>query len=699
MNVSARRVFLSFMLLFPLSAYTQEHAVYTLEAARYRALARQLTERNIPFEERELFSKYGGFGSSIHILIPAASQNPPETTFALAVPLAGSGDFAFEAALDFAEAAYANARSLPIDIRVAFLGDEASSLPSDMRENVHTGLHDLYDLLPYPERTALWYLYMGKNPQKLSFVQGASGVVTPLQMLQNLPSLCRQYGVPYVFSMTNNEFFHLKLANGPEVYALSKERGINALVITAAKDDGVSATMPAAPPDASVFADMLLEYASQLDLSSDPDTRYMMIPNKDGKIRFISGLVFIIALIIGGALLVAVFLTLTIVYRRLMAMRWRIFFCYSWIIPLHLALLALALGLTRLFLFVTVKNLSLNAMTALFFLTAGTLLYALLFLIPGDIPIPGKPRFYGYAAITAGLLDTLILISLDTVMTPICTGAFAFILIGALWKNTLICYLAGVMAPFQALGFFYNLFKIGNGRFLEFIMSGNIVNILMISVFLLPSSFLFCRGKALMRKKNLPASHRKTDVFNKSKKSVGVFIYAAALAILLIGALQFLAFYAQTPEGFAAGAPARRVIEENNGVDEPFKIHSQERIFLARRILDVRIETSRNPARFDVALHGDGDIVPFIYSATFEDKAMPYRLDEERRNRLHFILGENPPDPFSFTLVIPADFSGALDIKALYNFYDAAIDNQGEPETGDYVLVMSKSVGIANNTR
>jgi hypothetical protein len=444
---------------------------------------------------------------------------------------------------------------------------------------------------------------------------------------------------------------------------------------------------------------MLLEYTSQLDLSSDPDTHYMIIPNTDGKIRFISGIVFVIALITGGALLMAFFLALTIVYRRLMAPRCHIFFCYFWIIPLHLALLALALGLAHLFLFAMVKSLSLNTMTALLFLTVGILLYALFFLVFDDIAIPGKSRFYGYAAVIASLLDMLILMSFNTVMMPICTGAFVFILIGALWKNTIICYLAGVMAPLQAFGFFYNLFNIGNGRFLDLIMGKNIVNILMISVLLLPSLFTFRRGQALLRKRNLPASHRKTDVLNRSQKPVGFFIYAATLVILLIGTLQFLAFYAQTPAHSAASAPVRRFIEETGGMEEPLKIHSRERLFLARRILDVRINTTRRPVRFDMALQGDGDIVPFIYSAVFENKFMPYRLDEERQNRLRFILGENPPDPFSFTLVIPADFSGALNVTVLYNFYDAAIDNQGEPETGDYILAISKSVGIANNTR
>ncbi|MDR1220497.1 MAG: hypothetical protein LBK73_12940 [Treponema sp.] len=701
----ARCLFLSLTLLFPLSAYTQEHAVYSLEAARYRALAQQLTERHIPFEERELFSKYGGFGSSIYIFIPAASQNPPETTFALAVPLAGTGGFAFEAALDFAEAAYANARRLPIDVRIAFLGDEASSLPSDMRENAHIGLQDLYDLLPYPEQTALWYLYMENKPQKLNFVQGASGVVTPLQMLQNLPTLCQQYGVPYVFPMTNNELFHLKLVDGPDVYAFSKARGINALVITDAKDPykgysvGALSGAPMDMPDASVFADMLLEYTSQLDLSSDPDTHYMMISNTDGKIRFISGIVFIIVLIAGVVLLTAFFLALTIAYRRLMTTRWHIFFCYFWIIPLHLALLALAFGMTHLFLFAMVKNLSLNIMTALLFLTAGMLLYTLFFLIFDDIAIPGKPRFYGYAAIIAGLLDTLILMSFNTVMMPLCTGAFAFILIGALWKNPIICYLAGVMAPLQAFGFFYNLLKSGGGRFLELVMDKNIVNVLIISILFLPSLFVFRRGQALLKKRRTPVRHRKTDVFNRSQKPAGFFIYAAVLIILLTGVIQFLAFYAQAPAHSATSAPVRRVMEENGGTDEPFKIHSRERLFLARRILDVRIETTRRPIRFDMALQGDGDIALFIYSAVFENKFMPYRQDEERQNRLHFILGENPPDPFSFTLVIPADFSGALNIKALYNFYDAAVDNQVESETEDYILAISKSVGIANNTR
>jgi hypothetical protein len=320
----------------------------------------------------------------------------------------------------------------------------------------------------------------------------------------------------------------------------------------------------------------------------------------------------------------------------------------------------------------------------------------LFFLITDDIAIPGESHFYGYAAITAGLLDTLILISFNTVMLPICTVAFVFILIGALWKNPIICYLAGVMAPLQAIGFFYNLLQHGNGRFLELLMDKNIANILVISVLLLPSSLIFHRGKALRR---APIRRRKTDVSARSRKPAGFFIYAAVTIILIIGAAQFLLFYAKISPDSDARAPTRRVIEGSGGMNDPFNIHSQERLFLARRILDARIEASRRPIRFDMTLQGDGEHVPLIYSAVFENKFMPYRLDEERQNTLLFTLGENPPASFSFTLVVPADFSGALNVKALYNFYDAAIDNQGEPETEDYILAISKSVGIANNTR
>jgi hypothetical protein len=677
--------------LLPVLAYAQEQV-------RYHALVQQLLERHIPFEERALFSKYGGFGSSIHIFIPAASQNPPETAFVLAVPLSGAGAFAFEAALDFAEAAYAQFHSLPIDVRIAFLGDEPSSLPSDMTENAHTGLQDLYELLPYPEQTALWYLYMKDKPQRLNFVQGASGIVTPLQMLQNLPALCQRHAVPYVFPMTSNELFHLELADGPEVYAFSKTRGINTLVIMDEENGGNSAGISTGTLEASVLADMLLDYVSQLDLSSDPDIHYIMIPNVDGKIRFISGLDFIVVLIIGVALLMATFLVVTITRRRMAATRWHIFLCYSWIILLNLALLMSALGLVHLFLFTIGENLSPNNITALLLIAAGILLYFLFFLIPDGIKIPGKPNFYGYAAIIIGLLDTLIMISFNIILIPLCAGAFVFIIIGALWKNAIICYLAGLMIPLQAFGFFYHLFNNGNSSFSEFIISKNIMNILAVSIFLLPLLFIFRRGRLLLQKRILPIRRRKIGIFNRTQKSSRLFIPAAIFIVLFTATVQLLAFSVQRSTKPAADGPVRRIVEENGDTGEALAIYCHERLFLTRCILELDIDAARNPVRFDVFLQSDDESVPVIYSAVFENGYMPYRQDETRQNRIDFILGENPPNPFSFTLVVPAGFSGILNVGALYNSYDAAIDKQGKLETEDYILTVSRSIVIANNT-
>jgi hypothetical protein len=662
-------------------------------------LAQQLTERGVPFEERALFSAYGGFGSSIHVFIPAASQNPPGTTFVLAVPLSGTGDFAFEAALDFAESACALAHRLPVDIRIAFLGDELSSLPSDRRENVHTGLQDLYDLLPYPEQTALWYLYLKNKPRKLNFIQGAAGMVTPLQMLQNLPMLCQRYAVPYAFPMTSNELFHLKLADGPDVYAFSKPRGINTMVITDGEHDEHAEGNSAGLPDASAFAGMLLAYASQLDLSSDPDTHYMMVSTVNGKIRFISGYDFIIVLLASTALLTAFFLVLTIVRRRIMAIRWHIFLCYSWIIALNLMVLMLALGLVHLFFFITGERLSPNTITALLLIAAGVILYSLFFLVLDSITIPGKSYFYGYAAIMVGLLDILILISFNIILIPICTGAFVFIIIGALWKNAIVCYLAGAMIPLQAFDFFYNLFKNSNGSLSQFIISNNSMNILAVSIFLLPVLFTFHRGKLLLQKRIIPFTQRKTAISDRSQKSARMVIFAVIFIVLFTGTVRLLTFYAQTSPEPAMNGAVRRIIEENGGADELLAIHTQERLFLARRILNVDIDAAQLPVRLDIFLQSDDERVPVIYSAVFGNKYMPYRYDEERRNRIEFILGENPPDPFSFTLVMPADFSGTLNVSALYTSYDAAIDKQGEPKTEDYVLTIARSIIIVNNTR
>jgi hypothetical protein len=105
-----------------------------LESARRSALIRILQERQIPFEERPLFTAYGGFSSSVHVVIPRSgtpASDMEAQTLVLGIPLSNTEKeehppleeqlpFDFEIGLAFIEGIRAQGSAM--HIRVAFRG-------------------------------------------------------------------------------------------------------------------------------------------------------------------------------------------------------------------------------------------------------------------------------------------------------------------------------------------------------------------------------------------------------------------------------------------------------------------------------------------------------------------------------------------------------------------------------------------------
>jgi hypothetical protein len=90
----------------------------------------------------------------------------------------------------------------------------------------------------------------------------------------------------------------------------------------------------------------------------------------------------------------------------------------------------------------------------------------------------------------------------------------------------------------------------------------------------------------------------------------------------------------------------------------------KDRILLERRTLTITLEAPVSPLVFNLYLDGAEEEIPVIYSAP-----MPFRYIEDNnspnRNSIEFILGEEPPNPFTTEIVLPIDFTGFLRAEAL----------------------------------
>ena len=136
---------------------------------------------------------------------------------------------------------------------------------------------------------------------------------------------------------------------------------------------------------------------------------------------------------------------------------------------------------------------------------------------------------------------------------------------------------------------------------------------------------------------------------------------AAASYILAISASSF----ARNP----VRKPLLRTIEDTGTL----LMEVDDRILLERRILNITLEAPVPPLRFNLYLDApeppekssQGAEIPVIYAAV-----MPFRYIDDpsspNRNSIEFILGEEPPNPFTTEIVLPVDFRGVLRAEALY---------------------------------
>jgi hypothetical protein len=606
------------------------------EAARYFSVIKELTARGVPFEERKLFARYGTFGSSIFVFIPPAQETDADAaSFVLAVPLSAPSDFPFALAMEFIEKA--RLKTPPMPIYAAFLGGETSSLPPALRKDQRTaqsGLQDLLSQLPNPEKTAIWYFALEEdNPQQIFFTRGAKKNVTPLEMLKSLPDLCEKYAVPYEFALINNALFRSDLVDVSEIFNFAKKNESNLLFITSKENDKNKNIVLSIP----LFADMLIDYIFKLDLS-DPDTNYLFFPAISEKIgknpRFIptDALVAITFAFSTGIFLL--FLIISIIRRKYILLRWKIFFSYLWIIFVFFFLLSLALAITTACVSIITKNTRKEVLDILLAAILSAPLYWLFISITKNIKILGKKYLLEYAAVVSGLFNFLLLLFLQIKLLPAAAAALICIIIGSVFKNAALSYIMGIITLFQSFIFIAYLFNNG-------VIENNYI--IYTAFILFPAVLAFQRTDFIFFK------------YKKYAKPVKILSRLVYAAICLFAVIHFLP---------RSNENSSVIIEQKkSGV---LHIYYDQSRFLERRILNFSFINEITPIRFDISLQSNDGNPPPLYAISFNNEYAPYKRNAEKPDRIDFLFGENPPNPLNFTLTIEYGFSGVLSASVVY---------------------------------
>jgi hypothetical protein len=651
------------------------------ETARREELIRRLTREGIPFEQRPLFAGYGGFGSSLLVSIPArAGSDGDATEFVLAIPLSASDDpgagfpWGIEGGLRFIRKLMEEGTNR--DVVVAFLGDEQSLLPPDVSRQSHTGLKDLISLRSRPENTALLYLDCSQSPETLIIHHGGNKTLAPLQIIEAFYRSCTLRDIPAAFAVQSNVWYKLDIIRGPAALELSLGGGIPSLAIRGKGAGGISA---------DVLGDLLLEYTRFPLLSGkDPDLHYSIF-RLFGTTFFLSEAGTLAVIWIVTALFFLIFLVYSIVSRGMLSLQWQVFLRRSWVIPLVFALSALSLGGADFFITLILRVFSLPMDRIYPGAAALTLAAALVLLSLADpllegVRISRKAGFYGNAAVVVIILESLAAALMDITFMPAFIWAFLFTLLAALIPRALPVYAVAFITPLQAAVPLIAGLASGYSGLQELFRSSRLWLILILALLSLPPVLLFYRAQAL---------RARTEKSRRPSRKPRLIL----LGIVAGAAIPYAAYLVwRSPP-----APVRRIIPAAQEGSAALTVTLSQRIFLQRRLLEIRVEAPGQPVRLDLALdYRSGPSA--VYTAP-----MPYVLREHstsdggKENSVEFILGENPPNPFTTDLVLPLTFQGSLRVEALYLpslGVPRALEDQG-PEEADAVLRLRRTIPIS----
>lgn len=671
---------------------------------RKETLITLLKEQQVPFEERDLFAGYGGFGSSVHVVLPSPAHAEAEVveTLVLGIPLTGheTEELPFGVALGLAFIEYIRANGSAIAIRVAFLGDEVSQLPPDQRKVSHAGLQDLYTTVDDPEHTLLVYVDMDEAPQFLVIHHGGGERIAALTVVESLVNVWNSQHIPYRFAVPFNELYKLNLVEGPQVIGSTFDQDMHALAIQGSMQASLAQKISrvlgigTVPEEDSVLskeqlAAALAAYADSIHLvMGNLDYHYIIVDWFENYGFISESLTVLIFMLVMGAALFLV-LVYSVLYRKMLIIQWRIFIRYFWIPLVFLVVLVLALESAGALISLAAKHYNLPLALADYGRAGFKLVLALLFLsvlfpLLDFLKVPRKANLYGNAALILVSLGVFIAAALQITFIPIFIWVLLFTFLGAIIKIPVLVYLCALITPLWALECLFPLLQVAvgtlpfaSGRLAAIFLAENPVTSLYLAITTLPFMLIMERGTVLLKR-------------STQKKKRLSFLRRLILSLVLVSStLGALVFYTQKMRLYLPQPPVQRVIRETTldpQADPILNIQTTTLPFLERQTLSITLQARGKPQCFALYLEPEAASLPVIYAA-----AMPFELNHEQ-NSIDFILGEGPPNPFTTELVLPRDFSGWLRVEALYDSWDPAIDTLPPPEQDAYILQVIKRV-------
>lgn len=630
-------------------------------------VAERLRELEVPFTERPLAASTGGFGSALFAEFPAAARSDNRSgfdTLVFAVPLSTSPREAgapldYGVAVALALAGRLDRSNPPLRVAVAFLADEKTELPADLRGRVNSGLRDLAESYAYEaEKIAFVYVDLPDAAVRPELSHGSAGRLAPRNLVSSLIGSFSENGMLLPLSNPYNELYRLNLVAGPEELRILRDRGIPGVLI-AQNRRMQRYGQNEEPPSADLAADAIVKTISRLaGATAENDERYSVIafgpafrilPEGPTVAVFVSTMAFFLLS----------FLIYSLTHRYLMVARLKVFMRSLWVVLVFLAIMYLcvrAAGLALSFVLSTAKATAADnpyGAAAVKLLLLFSFYYAVSPILSLKI-FPRRAHFYGSAAVVCLAIGVLIAAALDFTFVPVFIWTFALAFFSTAMRSPTAAAIPAFLAPIQFAGAAAAAAGSGDPDTAFAVLNAAPSTELYFAFLVLPFPFLFRRLSILARAKTLRRARFRAP-------SRGYRRYTRP--IMLAGALVAAAAFARDT---AQAARERPLPTRGATADaKKFRLGAQESTFLDRRIAKLEFRAEGRPIRFDLTLTADAQI-------TVYDSPVPFVLSHDGKSAV-FALGERPPNPLELEITLPYALSAEFEARAV--FYQAPEDS------------------------
>ena len=678
----------AFYLLVVLIFVPQSLPAESPERENLNRVIQTLQMLSIPFEQRSLLAGFGGFGYS---LLVRAGGNAPGT-FILALPL--DAEFAVDTGLALAEKTQNH--NNPVNIIIAFLGNERNRLPDELGGASHKGLRDILTLVDIPENWVLCYLDIAQRPEGLLISHGTEGYVTPLEILKPLAANLSSGGIPWSFHVRFNEIYRLGLVEGHQAMSIAWAEEVNSFVL-AGKNTYQNAFYgeTISPHE---LAEFILNYAVSIDfpmLNLDRHYFFFTAPWRNIVLLGEGFTVALLLILVGICLFL--FLVYSVKYNAILLFNARLFFKSIWIFFLLLILLVVSItasGFLYSMLFMAFGPPVPGGLPAeTYFIGAGLtiLLAVLVFFLHSPlfslIRIPKREHFYGFSSVIFAAAGLFTAAFLDFSFVPAFLWASFFVFFAASVSKPILVFLCVILIPLFAVGVVRNIIETESVIIAKLFISPEWRTIdgwlpaFMTALFSLPIILLVKRGVILTRT-SLRLKHKPKSEYRLIVVSILIFVVLSQMTAHI-----FLLPGDHLP-------PERRFIVEGPDIidsieNEILTLALESTHFQDSTVITLRLAALGSPVRFDVFLESENgfNLIP-VYSAP-----VPFQRYYDGR-LIRFSLGEDPPNPLSLELALPRNFFGRLKTAAIFDTWDPAVDPWERPGTDDYILSVSRVVAL-----